>query len=114
MNKIIRFRRSGDVNLHEIKSLPKGLKEIKFNGTEWVMARGEATGSKHCLVVDRPETLKVYQDEQGRFYFKLDAEAKSTHTHDHETTIVLPGIYTQVGEREIDHFADSVVRKVID
>lgn len=109
----INFRRSGDVNLHPIDAVPADAVEVECSG-EWVMARGEATGSVHKLVADRPETLKVFRDAKGRFYFKLAGEAKSTHTSDHATTIVLPGIYTQVPEREVDHFADSVVRNVVD
>lgn len=113
MNNKIKFTRNGDVNLHSIKELPKGLKEVEFNGKEWIMARGEATGSKHLLTVDRPDTLKIYQDEKGNFYFDLKAEAKASHTADHETTTVLPGIYVQVPEREVDNYM-QVVRKVID
>jgi hypothetical protein len=113
MNKQIKFRRSGDVNLHPIENLPTDAVEVECGG-EWVMARGEATGSEHKLIADKPDTLKVFKDSQGRFYFKLNGTAQSTHTSDHATTIVLPGIYTQVPEREVDHFADSVVRKVVD
>ncbi len=112
--KQIKFRRSGDVNLHPLDKLPEGLKEVKFDGVEWILARGEATGSKHLLTVERPSTMRVFKDDNGRFYFALTEKAKSSHTSDHETTIVEHGFYVQTPEREIDHFVNSVVRKVRD
>lgn len=112
------FRRNGDVNLHPISAkeadkIRKVCKVIKTNG-EYVMARGEATGSLHKIMVDKPDDLIVRQSEIGEIYIEVLAPAKNTHTHDHKTTTVIPGIYIQVPEREIDHFADSVERKVID
>jgi hypothetical protein len=37
-----------------------------------------------------------------------------THTHDHEPITIEPDFYVFVPEREIDHFAKSVVRQVVD
>ena len=108
----IKFRRNGDVNLHEIKKLPEGLEEVKFDGA-WILARGEATGSVHLLTVERPN-LKVFKDKNGNFYFDISEKGTLSHTHDHETTTIEPGIYKQIGEREVNHYADSVVRQVID
>lgn len=105
------YKRSGDVNLHPVKQL-KG-KEIKHNG-EYVLARGEATGSVHLLKVKNPEKLIIKQDKQGRMYFQLFEVGEISHTADHETIKIEPGIYTQVFEREVDHFANSVVRRVQD
>jgi len=114
---MIKFRRNGDVNLHPISTkeadrIRKVGKVIKTNG-EYIMARGEATGSLHKIVVDNPDDLIVRQSI-GEIYIEVLAPARDTHTHDHKTTTVIPGIYIQVPEREIDHFADSVERKVID
>lgn len=103
--------RNGDVNLIPV-SETKG--EIVEHKGEFVLARGEATGSKHLLVVDRPKDLIIRKDSDGRMYFELTAPGKLTHTHDHETTTILPGKYVQIPEREVDHFADSIIRKVID
>lgn len=116
MNKT-NFRRSGDVNLHPINKLPKGLKKVKVTGNEWILARGEVTNSKHTITLDRADVfqqnLEVMQDEQGRYYFAIKLPMNLTHTADHETTTILPGFYVQTPEREMDHFAD-VVRKVQD
>lgn len=104
--KIIRH---GDVNLHPVTKV-KG-EEIKHNG-KFVLAEGEATGSKHVLTC---EDLKVYREkDSGNTYVQLGSAGTLTHTHDHETLEVPVGTYVQVPEREIDHFADSVERKVID
>ena len=64
------------------------------------------------LTVERPN-LRVYKDSKGRMYFKIGAEGTVSHTSDHETTTILPGIYRQSQEREVDNF-QNVVRKVVD
>jgi hypothetical protein len=113
-----KFRRHGDVNLFPITRKQfeaiKG-KTIKHNGS-YVLAKGEATGSKHIITVVDPKTMTIKEDDLKRIYFELLGEATLTHTHDHET-IATPSertYYVQIPEREIDHFADSVERKVID
>lgn len=103
--------RNGDVNLIPVTKIEG--EEIKHDGS-FILARGEATGSLHKIVIDRPEDLIIKKDTQGRMYFELKSAGKLTHTHDHETTTILPGKYVQVNEREMDHFANSIVRKVID
>ena len=100
--------RNGDVVLHSIKELPEGLKKVKNDGS-FVLALGETTGHKHTLVAER---MEVFQDAQGRFYFEVKGSAKVTH-EEHKTLTVLPGIYRQGAEREMDHFSHAV-RKVID
>ena len=103
--------RHGDVNLHEVKSA-KG-KVLEHNGS-WILARGEATGSIHTLIVDNPADLIVQQDEPGDMFYTLKADGHITYTSDHSTITAPMGIYRQVPEREIDWFADGTVRKVID
>jgi hypothetical protein len=106
--------RHGDVNLHLVNEIPKTAKEVKQNGS-YVLAEGEATGSKHVLSASRSDELKVYRDkEAGTTYIQLSKVGTLTHTHDHETLEVPVGTYVQIPEREIDHFAESVERKVID
>lgn len=111
--------RHGDVNLISIAKLPKNLKEIKHNG-EFVLAFGETTGHKHTLVVDRPELLKILEDEQGRRYIQLLAPAKLYHGTDskgsgaeHRVLTIPAGIHFQVPEQEKDLFS-LAVRKVVD
>lgn len=108
-----KINRSGDVNLIEIKNLPKNLKEIKHSG-EFITARGEATGSTHKLVADRVADMRILKDENGNTYMEILNKVKHTHSVDHETTFVLPGIYKQEQEREVDNFGEFVIRKVID
>ena len=106
--------RSGDVNLRPIKELPSGLKEIKHSG-EYITARGEATGSVHKLVADRISDMKLMTDAQGNVYLEVLRPIKHSHTHDHQTVIVNPGIYKQVQEREVDNFSSEfLIRKVVD
>ena len=109
MRKIIRH---GDVNLIEVPKIPKGAKKLKHNGS-WILARGEATGSIHKLEVKNKEDLEVYEFNDVR-YFVINAPAKITHTHDHEPLVAEPTTYKQVPEREVDHFANSITREVID
>jgi hypothetical protein len=110
----MRIIRHGDVNLHLVMKIPKTAKEVKQNGS-YVLAEGEATGSKHVLSVGKVDELRVYRDQEaGTTYIQLGKVGTLTHTHDHETLEVPAGIYIQIPEREIDHFGESVERKVID
>lgn len=108
--------RHGDVNLIQITKEEFEAIQGKHpqHGTQWVLARGEATGSKHVLTMERTQDVIIKEDKQGRMYFQLTNPGVVTHTHDHETITVQPGFYVQVPEREVDHFANSVVRKVVD
>ncbi len=108
-----KHNRSGDVNLRPIDKLPANLKEIKHKGS-YITARGEATGSRHTLIAERVSDMQLFTDTQGQVFLKVNNPIKHSHTHDHETTIVNPGIYKQVQEREIDWFLEGIERKVID
>ncbi len=109
MNK---HNRSGDVNLRPIDKLPLGVKPINHNGS-YITATGEATGSKHTLIAERVSDMKLFSDGKDVFIQVINP-IKHSHTHDHETTIVMPGIYKQIQERELDWFQEGVERKVID
>lgn len=101
--------RHGDVNLHEVSEI-KGT--LKAKG-KYILARGEATGSVHEISTVNPDNLEIYEHE-GTIFVKVSAPAELTHTSDHETLTIEPGIYKQVPEREVDHFADSITRQVVD
>lgn len=105
------FYRHGDVNLHEVKAVLG--EKVTHNG-KWILAHGEATGSVHVISTPNKDGFEVYQNEDGTVYLRVLEEATVTHTTDHEPITIAPGIYKQVQEREVDHFADSVVRKVVD
>jgi len=109
--------RHGDVNLIPISEEQfkkvKG-KVIEHNGS-YILARGEATGSKHMITTEKKQKMKLILGDDNNLYFALTSEAKLTHTYDHEIlTTPKVGFYIQVAERELDHFANSVVRKVQD
>lgn len=82
MTKNISFRRSGDVNLHEITEAEFSAIQgeiIKHNGS-YVLAEGEATGSKHLITVKNPYDLQIKKDAFGNTYFQITDIAELTHT----------------------------------
>lgn len=112
------FRRHGDVNLFPVTEEQFNAatgKQIKHEG-RYVLAEGEATNSEHVIAVVNPKNMQIKEDDLKRVWIALKEEATITHTHDHETitTPAKKSYYVQIPEREIDHFADSVERKVID
>jgi 16S rRNA U516 pseudouridylate synthase RsuA-like enzyme len=115
---MISFRRHGDVNLFPVtKAQYESItgKKIKHKG-KYVLAEGEATNSEHVISVIDPKQMEIKEDDLKRVWIALKNEATVTHTHDHET-ITTPAkktYYVQIPEREIDHFADNVERKVVD
>ena len=106
--------RHGDVNLIRIskrkfKAMKKSGVPVPHKGKH-VLARGEATGSVHELSCSDMELV----ENEGVLYLRIGANATLTHTSDHETLVVEPEYYVQVPEREVDHYQNSVVRKVVD
>jgi len=113
----IGFRRSGDVNLHEIsKEFFEKItgRTIEHNGS-YVLAEGEATNSKHIIEVQKKENMIIKEDDLKYVYIAILEEAKISHNHDHET-IIAPKetYYVQVPEREINWFAEGIQRIVVD
>lgn len=111
------FRRHGDVNFHSItqEEFEKIQGKIVKHDGSYIVARGEATGSTHVISVDNAKDMIIKETENGERYVALLKEAIITHTHDHETITFAPNTYyKQVQEREVDHFAKSIIRKVID
>lgn len=102
--------RHGDVNM-----IPQDKMEgevVKHNGS-FVLALGETTGHKHLLTVIKPSDLVIKQDKEGSYYFQLKSDGEISH-EEHKTLTIKKGIYKKVIEREVDHFADSIIRQVID
>lgn len=102
--------RHGDICFHPVVKI-KG-KIIKHDGS-FVVGLGETTGHKHILTVSRPEDLIIKQDKKGDYYFELLSTGKLTH-EEHRTIEIPAGIYHKFQEEEVDHFAHSVTRKVLD
>lgn len=115
MSDKILFRRHGDVNLFPItqEEYEKANGKIMEHKGKYIIARGEATNSTHQVCVEDKNDLEIKEDGEVRFV-KVLKSALVTHTHNHETIKLEPGFYRQVQERELDHFADSVQRKVVD
>ena len=111
MKKVFRH---GDVNLIQVskeqfnKAKQTG-KAVKHNGT-YVLAKGEATGSVHEITCPDMELIL----EGDSLWLRIGSPAKITHTSDHETITAEPDYYVQVPEREVNHFGESVIRKVVD
>ncbi len=107
----------GDVNLHPItkeqyEAFVKSAKPVTHKG-EFVLALGEVTGHRHVIVAE-PQALVVHElpDGRGRL-FMVAKDTQITHEQ-HHALPVKEGYYIQVMERELDHFASSTERKVID
>ena len=101
--------RHGDVDIKQIKELPKGLKKIK--GT--TLALGEVTGHHHTLVKEREsQSILVFESTEGIKYFQINEPTSLTH-QEHKTLVVNPGIYEVKIEQEFDPFADEI-KKVAD
>jgi hypothetical protein len=110
MKKITKGARHGDIDFIPLKSLPSKIKKIDFKG-KLIIAEGETTGHKHVLLAE-PDTIEIYQDEQGRYVLNIKKEAKITH-EEHGTKTFSPGLYIQDNEIEFDPFQE-LIRKVID
>ena len=102
--------RHGDINMHVVEKIEGEI--VKHEGS-FVLGLGETTGHRHILTVEKPKDLIIRKDSKGNYYFELLSEGKLTH-EEHKTLIVPPGIYRKFQEEEVDHFAQSITRKVID
>lgn len=102
--------RHGDINFHPVEKISG--KAVKHNGV-YVVGYGSTTGHSHTLTVKKPSDLTVKKDEKDEYYFYLLSDGKLTH-EEHKTIVLPKGKYQQFQEEEVDHFAGSVTRKVID
>ena len=87
--------RQGDVGLELIKSLPRGLKEVK----DKTLALGEVTGHKHKFVTDE---AKVWEDDNGNKYIAVLSPA--TLYHGNETQIAK----TIEAPEKVDYEAENI------
>jgi hypothetical protein len=103
--------RNGDINFHPVDKREGDIIENKDN--KFVVGYGETTGHKHVLTVDRPQDMIISRDSLGNYYFEMLEDGILTH-EEHKTIKLPKGIYRKFQEEEVDHFAGSVTRKVID
>ena len=104
------FYRHGDLNIYPLERLEG--KEIKHEG-RFVLQEGETTGHKHVISVPRLEDMEMRKMKDGSICFTLKSEGTLTH-EEHKTLVVPPGTYRIMQEREVDHFSESIIRKVQD
>lgn len=112
--------RQGDIELIEIKELPKHLK-FKFKGNSYILAYGEFTGHQHEFRGD----CEILEDEKGISYLVVTKEGKLVHGYKdvtekkqvgvdrHDTHVLARGIYKIGNEREYDYFSETI-QKVLD
>lgn len=105
------FKHQGDVPFHPYKGKIIG-EFTKHNGSV-VLALGEQTGHKHIISVPNVEDMTIYRLADGGWIVDLRGMATVTH-EEHGSITIAPGLYRVGKEREVDHFADSVVRQVVD
>lgn len=98
--------RHGDILLKRIKTLPQG-DEVKTKG-QYILAYGEVTGHKHVMTVEKPEHLKVL-DNDGGIFIELTEPATVTH-EEHNTITVEPGYFEVIHEQHRDPFMGSITR----
>ena len=97
--------RHGDIAYRKVAEV-KG--EKVFEGKEFILAEGEATGHHHRI---KGPKIRLYNDNGTRY---LDAPRGGVLTHpEHKEITVEPGIYIEIREREFDYFQNDI-RRVVD
>lgn len=102
----------GDVELHPIEKVPKGLMKIKFNGGTYVLRTGESH-HKHTITAEQVDMIDIYQDKiTGMHVIEVKKAVPISH-EEHKTIVIEPGIYIEKQENEYNPF-ESMLRKVQD
>lgn len=99
----------GDITFTPITKF-EGKKE-KHSGS-YIVGYGEATGHHHMVKVVNPNDLEIVKVSDG-YIMRLKSEGIVEH-QEHKPIKLAPGIYRIGHEREVDYFADGVIRAVID
>lgn len=113
--KIGQFLQQGDVLIKKVKSLPKGLKEVKTK----ILQHGETTGHRHRFLDDA--TVQVFVDESFKDTERItEAERKFIIVGDtiqllheeHKPVTVEPGVYEIDIVREFNYETREMNRVV--
>ena len=104
------YKHQGDLTFIPFKGKLTGKRE-KHTGSV-IVGWGEATGHHHTVSVMDVADMEVVKVADG-FILRLKSEGTVTH-QEHKSLTLAPGLYRVGHEREVDHFANSVIRKVID
>ena len=119
MARIIRLKynkmkniRHGDVDIFTITADEVTGTILTHKGS-FTLAEGETTGHNHVISVPNIDDMEVRKTEDGGYILTLKTEGTLVHP-EHKELVVPKGNYYVGKEREVDHFAGSVERKVID
>lgn len=99
------YIQQGDVLMFRLKSLPKGLKELKPKGNRHVLAEGETTGHAHAI--HDLDNCDVYVADDGSLFMAVKAPVNLVH-EEHKTQTIEPGNYHVRKVREVDPFSDAI------
>lgn len=104
----------GEVIIHKVASMPKGLKKVKlFNKESYKLADSESTGNHHLL--EAKEGVELFEDSTGVLWLKnnvaVDVFCAIKERHDNKT--LEPGIWEIDRAQEHDYLT-GMVRKVAD
>lgn len=112
--KTVTFRRHGDLNFHEISEKEYNALSGKImKDAKVVLQEGETTGHKHVLDGVSLDFSEVKKLPDGSWAIKVMRGGTLTH-EDHKPIMLVPTYYRQIRERELDHFAESCEKKVVD
>jgi len=111
------FIRHGDLNFHaitkkEFENLTKGVKKEQSKKS-FVLQEGETTGHKHVLTVDDITAMEAFKLPDGRILLKIK-DGRLTHEDHKPLEFPKTGYWIMERERELDHFSESLERRVID
>ena len=110
--------RQGDVFLHPVADLPRGLEPVNPDGHRIILAYGEVTGHAHAIALSPKEVAnaairraQLWAAKNGDRYLEVRADSELTH-EEHTAHTIPPGIY--LVPTQVDMTADKLPRRVAD
>jgi len=98
-------QQQGDVLIHRITKLPKGVSSVSPKKGKFVLAEGEATGHSHTIPA--VEEVELFEDENGTLFLKVDSPVELSH-QEHNAQTIEQGVY-EIGQVvEVDPFEEAV------
>jgi hypothetical protein len=109
------YKRHGDITFYEISETEfnKMKREKVEHKGSYILSEGEVTNHKHVLTVPNIMDMDIFKTEDGGYVFQLKGEGSVVH-EEHKKLTFSPNYYRVSKERELDHFSQSIERKVID
>jgi hypothetical protein len=110
--------RQGDVLLAQIDDLPSGTDgvspERRGSRSEYVLARGEATGHAHTVLADDRVALLIDPSERGANYLVVRGASTELRHEERRSLAVPPGCYRIVRQRTYDPLSEGSFARVGD